>query len=405
MIEKFSADTQRVEETALTVRDETQLPATLEELAQFVLFNEEKVKLARATIKAIDKLGVAKDVVAEKLREAQDIADLVALAKIKLGELIDALPTCSGARTDLQPVDKRVRRLKTKSEAIAEIGLERKQANRLQTMARNPDAVHAAMAKAREAGDVVSQSQILSEIKRNKKQQEIIEAKASVAAQYTNAEEEAVLFVGDGINFTPDTPYKLLITDPPYSTDVADIDTFAQSWLPNALSHVRRDGFAYVFVGAYPAELKAYLSITPPEHMTLEQILVWTYRNTLGNAPKYYKQNWQACLFFRGVDSPAIDCPITAERWAVQDVNAPDGRIGNRYHEWQKPDEIAERFVRHSTQKGDTVFDPFACTGTFLLTAAKLGRKAYGFEVNPEHAAIAFSRGCRRGVALKEKMD
>jgi site-specific DNA-methyltransferase (adenine-specific) len=59
--------------------------------------------------------------------------------------------------------------------------------------------------------------------------------------------------------------------------------------------------------------------------------------------------------------------------------------------------EIAERFIRHSTKQGMTVFDPFACTGTFLLAAAKLGRKSYGFEINHEHAQIAFERGCLRG--------
>ena len=77
-----------------------------------------------------------------------------------------------------------------------------------------------------------------------------------------------------------------------------------------------------------------------------------------------------------------LDCPLTAEQWAVQEINAPDGRQGDRYHAWQKPMEIAERFIRHSTKEGDRVYDPFACTGTFLLAAAKLGRKAYGCEID-----------------------
>ena len=98
-------------------------------------------------------------------------------------------------------------------------------------------------------------------------------------------------------------------------------------------------------------------------------------------------------MFYRGVDAPDLDCPLTSEQWAVQEINAPDGRVGNRYHAWQKPIEIAERFIRHCTKRGDTVFDPFACTGTFLLAASKLGRKGYGFEINPENAEIARKRG------------
>lgn len=237
--------------------------------------------------------------------------------------------------------------------------------------------------------------------KERKKLNERLNARAEFAAQVDESAPPPMLFIGNGIGFVPDEPYKLLLTDPPYSTDVDDVDEFAQGWLPNALKYVRHDGFAYVFVGAYPDELRAYLNITPPEHLALCQVLVWTYRNTLGNNPKdRYKLNWQACLFYRGVDAPNLNCPETSQQWAVQDINAPDGRLGNRDHTWQKPKEIAERFVFHSTQKGDTVFDPFACTGTFLLTAAKLGRKAYGFEINPEHAAIAFKGGCINGSQL-----
>lgn len=255
----------------------------------------------------------------------------------------------------------------------------------------------------KQAEDFKKQSDKVAKTLENKKKEikklnDLLNAKAEIAAQVVSDAPKPKLFVGNGINFTPNEPYKLLLTDPPYSTDVENVDAFAQSWLPNALSHVRPDGFAYVFIGAYPDELKAYLNIEPPDNLSLCQVLVWTYRNTLGNNPKSrYKLNWQACLFYRGVNAPDLDCPITNEQWAVQDINAPDGRIGDRYHAWQKPDEIAERFIRHSTQKGDTVFDPFACTGTFLLAAAKLGRKAYGFEINPDNAKIAFDRGCDNG--------
>ena len=187
-----------------------------------------------------------------------------------------------------------------------------------------------------------------------------------------------------------------MLTDPPYSTDVEDIDEFAQSWLPNALEHVKPTGSAYVFTGAYPEELRAYLNVKIPEHMKMKQILIWTYKNTLGNNPRdRYKQNYQTCLFYRGIDAPELDCPLTSEQWAVQEINAPDGRIGDRYHAWQNPLEIAERFIRHSTKQGEIVFDPFACTGTFLLAASKLGRNGYGFELKAENAEIARKRGVR----------
>lgn len=229
---------------------------------------------------------------------------------------------------------------------------------------------------------------------RIEKQMRLEEAKRSILEQNRPAA-APTLYVGNGIGYIPAEPYDLLLTDPPYSTDVEDIGAFVDSWLYNALSHVKATGFAYVFIGAYPGEVRAYLNAALPEHMRLEQILVWTYKNTLGQNPKdRYKLNYQNCLFFRGIDAPALDCPLTNEQWAVQEINAPDGRQGDRYHPWQKPMEIAERFIRHSTKAGMTVFDPFSCTGTFLLAAAKLGRKAYGFEIDINNAGIAEDRGC-----------
>ena len=241
----------------------------------------------------------------------------------------------------------------------------------------------------------MSINQAYNQVRRAEKEKEIEQAKASIAQQ-EQSEFEPILYVGDGINYQPNEDYDLLLTDPPYSTDIENIDEFANSWLPNALLHVKTTGSAYVFIGAYPEELRAYLNVKIPEHIELKQVLVWTYKNTLGNNPKdRYKQNYQACLFYRGVNAPALDCPLTSEQWAVQEINAPDGRIGDRYHEWQKPMDIAERFVRHSTKQGDIVFDPFACTGTFLLAASKLGRRGYGFEIEPAHAKIAQERGVK----------
>lgn len=402
---------------------ENNLPASLKDLSKFVLVGREKLNAIRAEISAIQNLNLAKEVREQKLAEGQEIGKLVLLAEARLGELFNQMPkatkgtggnryTTAGAR-EIPPAGKFSNtdsdadeeeppaKPKPKLEIAAEMGFNKNQVSQFQKLADNPDAVQKAIDDAQDNDEIVTRSAAIKEIKSQKKEQEIEQAKADITAQKVDEAQKPTLFIGNGINFTPDEPYKLLLTDPPYSTDVDDVQAFAESWLPNALTHVRNDGFAYVFIGAYPDELRAYLNIPPPEHLTLIQILVWTYRNTLGNNPKdRYKQNWQACLFYRGLDAPPLDCPLTNEQWAVQDINAPDGRLGNRYHSWQKPDEIAERFIRHSTQKGDTVFDPFACTGTFLLAAAKLGRIAYGFEINPDNAQIAFERGCTNGRTL-----
>jgi site-specific DNA-methyltransferase (adenine-specific) len=48
------------------------------------------------------------------------------------------------------------------------------------------------------------------------------------------------------------------------------------------------------------------------------------------------------------------------------------------------PEELVERIIKLYSFPGDTVLDPFAGTGTTLIVAKKLGRKAVGYEINKE---------------------
>ena len=378
------------------VTTSSNLPTTIDDLAKFALIGREKLVAVRAEIRAIDKVGLAQEVREQKLREAQDISEAVLDAEVRIGELMASVPkaTNGGANQYRAKTTAVSQEQKPKADVIREAGFTPKQVQRFQTLAAHPEIVAQAKAEARENDDIVSRSLVLNMVKAQKKADEIEQAKTAIAEQQRETG-NAILYVGDCMDLMPIYGCDLLLTDPPYSTDIDDIDAFVDSWLCPALEGVKDTGFAYVFIGAYPDELRAYLNASTPDHMELVQVLVWTYKNTLGQNPKdRYKQNWQACLFYRGVNAPALDCPLTNEQWAVQEINAPDGRQGDRYHAWQKPMEIAERFIRHSTKPGAVVFDPFACTGTFLLAAAKLGRKGVGFEINPDNAKIAQSRGC-----------
>ena len=370
------------------------LPANVEDLSKFVLVGREKLVAVRAEIRAIEKVGLAEEVRQQKLQEAQDISEAVLDAEVRIGELMAKVPKQNTHNRAKVRQDSGVQ---SKTEIIEKAGFTPKQVQRFETLAKNRDIVEQAKAEARENDDIVSRSLVLNMVKSKKKEKQLEDAKKHIIEQNkpTNA---PTVIIGDSTKLKPTEKYDLLLTDPPYSTDVDDIEKFVGNWLYNALDNVKDTGFAYIFIGAYPDELRAYLNAKIPQHMKLSQQLIWTYKNTLGNNPKdRYKQNYQSCLFYRGTNAPDLDCPLTAEQWAVQEINAPDGRQGDRYHAWQKPIEIAERFIRHSTKQGDTIFDPFACTGTFLLAAAKLGRKAYGFEINPDNAKIAFERGCIRG--------
>lgn len=235
-------------------------------------------------------------------------------------------------------------------------------------------------------------------IKAEKHAEKEQKVKARLVEQAKAAPVRAEIRKSDALKFIAsldDHSVDLLLTDPPYSTDVEDIARFAW-WLRDTLTKVKNTGRAYICVGAYSLELLTYLEVLRAmKWLDRSQILVWTYRNTLGPSPSHdYKQNWQAILYVRGSKAEPLDCPKMTEQFSVQDINAPDGRLGNRYHAWQKPDELADRFIRHASKPGDLVVDPFAGTGTFLLSAARLGRKAIGCDNDDERIAIAVKRGC-----------
>lgn len=55
-----------------------------------------------------------------------------------------------------------------------------------------------------------------------------------------------------------------------------------------------------------------------------------------------------------------------------------------KIHPTQKPVPLLRRLIEIFTDKGDVVIDPCAGSGSTLLAAAQLGRRAYGFEIKKD---------------------
>lgn len=250
----------------------------------------------------------------------------------------------------------------------AEIGLDKKQAHVAQKLAELPEEQ---LEQVRTGAVTVSEA--INKIKLDKARLKYATSRTQPGADVSIVRASAAVWL-DSI---PNKSADLLITDPPYSTDVDDLGAFVKSWLIKALDKVKRTGRAYVFIGAYPRELLCYLQTALPD-----QVLVWSYENTLGpSAVDRYNLNWQAVLYYKNPQAPDLKGPDLKERWAVHRVNAPDGRIGNRVHRWQKPDELAERLILQSTEPGAVILDPFAGSGTFCYAAGRLGRRAIGCDI------------------------
>ncbi len=72
-------------------------------------------------------------------------------------------------------------------------------------------------------------------------------------------------------------------------------------------------------------------------------------------------------------------------------------------HPCQMPEAVLERIIRVSTNLGDTVFDPFAGSGTTLAVAKKLGRRYRGVELSEQYADAVRQRleAIEPGVLLR----
>lgn len=168
----------------LAIKGDANLPTRIEDLAKFVLVGREKLQSVRAEIRAIDHLTLAKDVRAQKLSEAQMLSEALLDAERKIGEFTLSLPTGaggdrkskkikkpSGGRFDTDEIKKDsgvqfdfVGR-KTKSERIKDLGFNRRQVQKFEILAKNPDVVEQVKQEARENDDLPTRSRVLQLVK------------------------------------------------------------------------------------------------------------------------------------------------------------------------------------------------------------------------------------------------
>lgn len=134
---------------------QTYLPETIPDLKKFILIGREKLAAVRAEIRAIDKVGLAKEVHQQKLLEAQEIAEAVTDAEVRMGELLKETVR-RGRKPEMSIADDNL--------TLTNIGISRDQSSQFQLMASHPEDVEKAKAQAKERGEVLSRSAVLKEI-------------------------------------------------------------------------------------------------------------------------------------------------------------------------------------------------------------------------------------------------
>ena len=180
------------------IKQNSQLPSTIDDLAKFILIGREKLTAVKAGIRAIEKLDLAKEVREQKKEEAQDLAGALLDAEVRIGQLLKALPRVGGQRTDLEPGNTAVTRFQnnenttskqpehagatrlnqtTKQESIKKLGFDKMQASRFETLAEHPDIVEEVKAEARKNDDLPTRTEVLHRIRDKQKETELADIK------------------------------------------------------------------------------------------------------------------------------------------------------------------------------------------------------------------------------------
>jgi DNA modification methylase len=80
--------------------------------------------------------------------------------------------------------------------------------------------------------------------------------------------------------------------------------------------------------------------------------------------------------------------------WTYAGVNSfKAGRLDElTVHPTVKPVALVADAIRDCSRRGEIIFDPFMGSGTTILAAEKVGRRAYGLEIDPLYVDVAVKR-------------
>ena len=212
----------------------------------------------------------------------------------------------------------------------------------------------------------------------------------------------------------PDDKIDLIFADPPYNIGLKydkhkddmkynEYVKWSKIWIKECTRILKPTGSIYIVIGdEYAAEI---VMILKKLGLTIRNWIIWYY--TFGqNQRKKFSRSHAHILY--AVKNPteftfnADNIRIKSVRQIIGDKRAnpkgkvPDdvwkvSRVAGTFKERVKgfpcqiPENILERVIKASSNKGDVVLDPFAGSGSTALMSKKLGRKYIGIDISENY--------------------
>ena len=237
---------------------------------------------------------------------------------------------------------------------------------------------------------------------------------------------------GDSIEILkriPDKSFNLVFADPPYNMQIGEkltrpddskvdgvndkwdqfssfehYDKFSKSWLKECKRILKDNGSMWV-IGTYHNIFRLGYHMQNLSYWILNDV-IWRKNNPMPNFKGTRFTNAHETLIWASKNKKSRytfnyqslkclndDLQMRSD-WILPICNGKERlkKDGKKIHSTQKPEALLHRIILATTNKGDSIFDPFLGTGTTAVVAKKLGRKYFGVEKNKKYFQAAKQR-------------
>ena len=240
----------------------------------------------------------------------------------------------------------------------------------------------------------------------------------------------------------PSKTFDLVFADPPYNMQIGQTlrrpdaskvngvndkwdhfesfkhyDDFCKAWLIECKRILKDNGSIWV-IGSYHNIFRLGYHLQNLNYWLLNDV-IWRKNNPMPNfrgtrftnahetliwASKYKKSKYT--FNYQSLKCLNDDLQMRSD-WVLPICSGKERlkKNGKKVHSTQKPEALLHRIILATTNKGDSIFDPFLGTGTTAVVAKKLGRNYFGVEKDKKYFKAASERINKTQIIEESSLD